>query len=391
MYRIFKRVVFLSKRMSNKRETKNKEYNREILGIIIISFGVLSIISLFSDKTGIVGIFLKNIYFTLMGFGGYIFPLIIIAIGLLFIINKLDIGGNIKSIYLLILFFCFLTIIDIKNQGATNFTEKITQSLELSKEGLGGGFIGAVFGYVFLKLFGSVGSYIIILFIIFISILLFTEVKIKDFLKRPKFNIKKTNRVLNLLKNEREKSDGLIHKKNKKVVINDYTKDSTNKDNIIKDEKVMNNKNTITNYKLPHLNLLDDFIVKQDVNDKKEILNNAKKIEETMKNFGIDASIIQINKGPTVTCYELQLAPGVKVSRILNLSDDLALNLATSDIRIEAPIPGKAAVGIEVPNKVRDSVCLKEILQSDEYISLDNKLPLSLGKTYLVNHIFYYR
>ena len=62
------------------------------------------------------------------------------------------------------------------------------------------------------------------------------------------------------------------------------------------------------------------------------------KIEETMKNFGIAASIIQINKGPTVTCYELQLAPGVKVSRILNLSDDLALNLATSDIRIEAPI-----------------------------------------------------
>ncbi|NMB27105.1 MAG: DNA translocase FtsK, partial [Tissierellia bacterium] len=352
-------------------------YNREILGIVIISFGILSIISLFSNKTGIVGVFLKNIYFTLMGFGGYIFPLIIIAIGLLFIINRLDIGGDVKSIYLLILFFCFLTLIDIKNPGAANLTAKITQSLELSKDGLGGGFIGAVFGYVFLKLFGSVGSYIIIVFIVFISILLFTEVKVKDFLKRPKFNIKETNKVLN---NERKKPDRSIHKKNKEVVIHDYTKDNTNRDNIIKDGEVINNKNTITNYTLPYLDLLDDFIVKQDVNDKKEILNNAKKIEETMKNFGIAASIIQINKGPTVTCYELQLAPGVKVSRILNLSDDLALNLATSDIRIEAPIPGKAAVGIEVPNKVKDSVGLKEILQSDEYISLDNKLPLSLGK-----------
>lgn len=377
LYRTFKRVVFLSKRTGNKRGTKSKEYNREILGIVIISFGILSIISLFSNKTGIVGVFLKNIYFTLMGFGGYIFPLIIIAIGLLFIINRLDVGGDVKSIYLLILFFCFLTLIDIKNPGAANLTAKITQSLELSKDGLGGGFIGAVFGYVFLKLFGSVGSYIIIVFIVFISILLFTEVKVKDFLKRPKFNIKETNKVLN---NERKKPDRSIHKKNKEVVIHDYTKDNTNRDNIIKDGEVINNKNTITNYTLPYLDLLDDFIVKQDVNDKKEILNNAKKIEETMKNFGIAASIIQINKGPTVTCYELQLAPGVKVSRILNLSDDLALNLATSDIRIEAPIPGKAAVGIEVPNKVKDSVGLKEILQSDEYISLDNKLPLSLGK-----------
>ncbi len=107
-----------------------------------------------------------------------------------------------------------------------------------------------------------------------------------------------------------------------------------------------------------------------------------------MKNFGVAATIIQINKGPTVTCYELQLAPGVKVSRILNLSDDLALNLATSDIRIEAPIPGKAAVGIEVPNKIKDNVGLKEILQSNEYISLDSKLPLSLGKIYLVNQLY---
>src|SRR5699024_4138777 len=113
-----------------------------------------------------------------------------------------------------------------------------------------------------------------------------------------------------------------------------------------------NNKNSIVNYQLPSINMLKDS-VKNDTKDKKEILHNAKKIEETMSNFRIDASILQINKGPTITCYELQPAPGVKVSKIVNLSDDLALNLATSDIRIEAPIPGKAAVGIEVPNKVK--------------------------------------
>jgi len=99
-----------------------------------------------------------------------------------------------------------------------------------------------------------------------------------------------------------------------------------------------------------------------------------------MKNFGIDAKIVQINRGPTITCYELEPAPGVKVSRIVNLSNDLALSLAASDIRIVAPIPGKSAVGIEVPNKVKDNVTLKEILQSEEYQTLDSNIPLSLGK-----------
>ena len=120
--------------------------------------------------------------------------------------------------------------------------------------------------------------------------------------------------------------------------------------------------------------------VKQDESNKKEILENAKKIEETMDNFDIDAKIVQINKGPTITCFELQPAPGVKVSKIINLADDLALSLATSDIRIEAPIPGKSAVGIEVPNKIKDNVNLKEILKSEEYTNLDSNLPLTLGK-----------
>jgi len=119
---------------------------------------------------------------------------------------------------------------------------------------------------------------------------------------------------------------------------------------------------------------------KQNYDFRKEVIQNAKKIEDTMKNFGIDAKIVQINRGPTITCYELEPAPGVKVSRIVNLSNDLALSLAASDIRIVAPIPGKSAVGIEVPNKVKDNVTLKEILQSEEYQTLDSNIPLSLER-----------
>ena len=99
-----------------------------------------------------------------------------------------------------------------------------------------------------------------------------------------------------------------------------------------------------------------------------------------MKNFGIDAIITQINKGPTITCYELQPSPGIKLSRIVSLSDNIALSLASSDIRIEAPIPGKAAVGIEVPNKVKSSVLFKELITSEEYNNINSSVPLALGK-----------
>lgn len=370
--------------LSKKKIKINKEHNREILGITFISFGMLSVISLFSDKTGIIGMLLKNIYFTLMGFGGYVFPVIIIALGLLFMINKLNIENDKKSLYMIMLFFCFLTLLDIKNQSAITFTKSITKTLELSKKGLGGGLIGSFFGYIFFKLFGTIGSYIIISFIIIVSILQFTEIKIQDYIKKIHLHKKTIKKVNN--KNEiREKTPPINNTKNKnEIVIHDYTKNTYSNTNVKTTQEeteaiIVNSKHNFTNYKLPSLDLLEDHI-KQEINNKKEIINNAKKIEKTMDNFGIESKIVQINKGPAITCYELQPAPGVKVSRIVNLADDLALNLATSDIRIEAPIPGKAAVGIEVPNKIKDNVSLKEILESEEFVTLNSNLPLTLGK-----------
>ena len=142
----------------------------------------------------------------------------------------------------------------------------------------------------------------------------------------------------------------------------------------------MNINKSTTSYVSPSLSLLKSPTINQDTNDKKEILNNARIIEETMSNFGIEAKVIEINVGPTITCYELQPSPGIKLSRIVSLSDNIALSLASSDIRIEAPIPGKSAVGIEVPNKIKTSVFLKEIIVSKEYQEIDSNLPLALGK-----------
>jgi len=366
-----------------KKNKKSKNHNREILGVIIIFIGLLSAISLFSNKTGIIGNFLRNTFFTLLGFGAYIFPIIIISLGLLLIINRFNVNGDAKSIYILIIFLSFITLIDIKNHSQNSFSANISKALELSKEGFGGGIIGATFGYASFKLFGSIGSYIIISLIIFVSAILFTEIKIKDIFKRDKIKFKTgEKKIIKRPKKAIEKNEFNKNNlnNNEKIIIHDYIKNGkVPETNLVENKIKIHHQNSIINYQLPTTNILKDT-VKNDAKDKKEILNNAKKIEETMKSFGIDALITQINRGPTITCYELQPAPGVKVSKIVNLSDDLALNLATSDIRIEAPIPGKSVVGIEVPNRVKDNVGLKELLESEEFVSLDSRLPLTLGK-----------
>ena len=111
-----------------------------------------------------------------------------------------------------------------------------------------------------------------------------------------------------------------------------------------------------------------------------ELERNGTKLESTLKSFGVNASIVNICRGPSVTRFEVQPAPGVKISKITNLSDDIALNLASSGVRIEAPIPGKAAVGIEVPNKVITMVSMRELIDSSKFKSAKSKLSVVLGK-----------
>lgn len=133
-------------------------------------------------------------------------------------------------------------------------------------------------------------------------------------------------------------------------------------------------------YEFPPIDLLGKAPQGQVGENKSEMLANAKKLEETLHSFGVEAKVNQINKGPTVTRYELTPNQGVKVSKIVNLSDDIALNLAATGIRIEAPIPGKAAVGIEVPNKEPQSVYLRSVIESDTFKKAASKLTFALGQ-----------
>ncbi len=132
-------------------------------------------------------------------------------------------------------------------------------------------------------------------------------------------------------------------------------------------------------YVFPPLTLLDEPKISSGKIGEDNAVT-AEHLVNTLRSFGVETRIVDISRGPTVTRYELQPCAGVKISKITALADDIALNLAAGNVRIEAPIPNKAAVGIEVPNKEKNAVCIREILESPEFVSAKSKLTVALGK-----------
>lgn len=190
-------------------------------------------------------------------------------------------------------------------------------------------------------------------------------------------NIKndKMKKSENYYKEEDEKSQQRTGKKGKldnevKNVVNKEIEESLTEEKMI--EKI---------YHHPTVDLLNiNSKMKLRAEDKKELIENANKLEGILNDFGVDAKVVQVTKGPSVTRFEIQPSPGVKVSKIVNLQDDIALGLAASGVRMEAPIPGKAAIGIEVPNRRQTPVFLREVLDSKEFKNSNNKLAFALGK-----------
>ena len=151
-----------------------------------------------------------------------------------------------------------------------------------------------------------------------------------------------------------------------------------------KTKEVLQLEHTLTveddNYEFPPLNLLSEGDSKGVKGGKKALADTASKLQKTLYSFGVSAKVENVSVGPAITRYELKPAEGVRVSKIANLADDIALNLAAKTIRIEAPIPGKQAVGIEVPNEKSELVHIRDILESDEFIDNKSKLAFALGK-----------
>lgn len=175
-------------------------------------------------------------------------------------------------------------------------------------------------------------------------------------------------------------------RKEKTQALKDATKLANRADEIIDETEALNKEikeydtGTHSDYQFPPVQLLNLAHNTNSANIHNELQEKAEKLVSTLDSFGVKVTITNICRGPSVTRYEIQPAPGVKISKITNLADDIALNLAANGVRIEAPIPGKAAVGIEVPNKVVSMVSMRELIDSEEFRNAKSKLTCVLGR-----------
>ncbi|MCM8710639.1 DNA translocase FtsK [Clostridium sp. SYSU_GA19001] len=399
----------------SKKKSKSS-YNYDIKGLIYITLGILSLLSVFSSSSsGIVGHFTKKILFSILGLGAYIFPFFIIFLGFCLIIKKGLISIS-KKFYgiLLLLETILLTLQMININLYYNYEDIISGVIKIynSNSVIHGGIISYLITISLYKLFGIIGSFIILIFLYILSFILIWQISLYDVIVYLNSNFKfkkiEKNKVFSKEKNEVEADvliasdaakEDFIKKVNNKIKIIDFIK-SSNINNeqaveqTIQEDKIdqlinieleeqinKNSTDTGMEYIAPSSELLNlNSSLKLNKEDKRELINNASKLEETLISFGVEAKVVQVTKGPSVTRFEIQPQAGVKVSKIVNLADDIALSLAASGVRIEAPIPGKSAVGIEVPNKELTAVFLREVIESQEFIDNNKNLAFCLGK-----------
>ncbi|MDD5078759.1 MAG: DNA translocase FtsK [Candidatus Omnitrophica bacterium] len=269
------------------------------------------------------------------------------------------------------------------------------------------GFLGFIISRFINNYFGQLGGYILFITLILLSLALVTEIMISTFLVN---SVDKAKLVFVPFWKKRSESQGLIKKiiSGKKALRDkiikpriaevkpvDLAEEAIEKPGIIKpkvkikaetDKPASENPKPrpkevlIGDYRLPGLDLLDSPPPLEARQIKEDLTNNARVLQDTLEDFGIAVKVTDIERGPIITRYELEPAPGVKLNRIVALGDDIALAMKAQSVRIVAPIPGKARVGVEVPNMQSTLVYLKELLAAKEFQDAKSKLTISLGK-----------
>ena len=399
------------------KKNKKLNFNHDITGIILVTLGILMILSIFSQSSfGIMGRFIRTAQLGLFGLGSYILPFYIIFIGICLIVKKNRLSFNKKFYGFILLLLSFLLTVQMINMKLYYVPGNLSLGIEKifkSNSIIHGGMLCFLLDIPLYKLFGSIGCYIIFFAIFLISLILILQFSLYDVISKIKPNFSNYNNDDNdiieknsSIKKEINLSNGeknsFIKNINSKIKIIDFLKSSVEvdpKENITEsrplkndlhrefvpeefEKEIKENSSIKTiDYKVPPIDLLNqNALLKLNKEDKRDLINSANKLEETLSSFGVEAKVNQVTKGPSVTRFELQPNAGVKVSKIVNLADDIALNLAAPGVRIEAPIPGKAAVGIEVPNKELTPVYLREVIESLEFINSTKSLSVSLGK-----------
>lgn len=397
-----------TKKAKNNIPTLSKEAYRSLYFVISILIVILSVLQM-----GIIGRFFDSFFKYLFGSFSYIFYLIIIAIPIYYILDKkLKSPILVASVFILIDFLFQLVLIGNKDTNYISFSDIYNNKVSL----YGGGIISYYPVKLLIYLLSYYGSLLIVISAIITIIVLYLNINYRSFVLKIKyyvsnaferdtyveekesniepseFEINNTEDLNNENSNEQRYND--IKDKELVVDIREFLEEE-NTDEIVasrptkrriieevKEEptqeidKIEVNEESYDNYVLPPITLLNNPTKKQTVT-KGDIVEKSKILQSTFNNFGIEVKIVKAIVGPSITQFQILPTPGTKVSKIVNLSNDIALNLAAKDVRIEAPIPGKSLIGIEIPNTVNELVTMKEVFVNDK----DNSpLSVALGK-----------
>ena len=397
-----------TKKAKNNIPTLSKEAYRSLYFVISILIVILSVLQM-----GIIGRFFDSFFKYLFGSFSYIFYLIIIAIPIYYILDKkLKSPILVASAFILIDFLFQLVLIGNKDTNYISFSDIYNNKVSL----YGGGIISYYPVKLLIYLLSYYGSLLIVISAIITIIVLYLNINYRSFVLKIKyyvsnaferdtyveekesniepseFEINNTEDLNNENSNEQRYND--IKDKELVVDIREFPEEE-NTDEIVASrptkrriieevkekptqeiDKIEVNEESYDNYVLPPITLLNNPTKKQTVT-KGDIVEKSKILQSTFNNFGIEVKIVKAIVGPSITQFQILPTPGTKVSKIVNLSNDIALNLAAKDVRIEAPIPGKSLIGIEIPNSVNELVTMKEVFVNDK----DNSpLSVALGK-----------
>lgn len=427
--------------MAKKRKSKKKQMklNTDIKVILLILLGIVLAILIYGNS-GYVGNFLNEILGGIMGIFKYIVPVVpFVSAIYMFSNNKEDLLTKIiPSSIILLCCSATMTLYQILNNALEyniQFQEILDKAFYLGKLNKGGGVIGLLISYPLVKLFEPIAALIIIIGIaIIVAVIVFglkpsehiskfvnkmeDERKINRTEEQKSNKIKKQSVIQDDLgdvayakpetareRKQREKEERRREalKVDEQLTINMLEQEkkaqNTNKSNgdyiegnLFKQEEEKKEEKKKEVLQLEHALVVEDEHYeyppvellskgkKASRGSAKMLADTAAKLQKTLYSFGVSAKVENVSVGPTITRYELKPAEGTRVSKIANLADDIALNLAAETIRIEAPIPGKQAVGIEVPNKEKEAVHLREVIESSEFENNKSKLSVALGK-----------
>ncbi len=423
-------------RKKNKTHTIKKIFhseamNRQIKAVFLVTLAVFIFAGIhFTQQTGFVGVFLNSIFRTLFGEAAITFPFMlgIIALSNLCPLELENIQYRFAGLIILFCLLCVTLHLIRTEPGLLVGGDLYRFMFSLGWQQQGGGVLGALLTMLFFFLFKDIGSYIVISSLGALALLLITNSSLIDILRgflisirsavryfglfshnfwgkfteenekrspAKNYTIKEYNNFeVNIAKEVEEKDEEKVlmsaPNKKEKLAVAVTAEDFENNNNTanvseIEEESgslgsIMQESRPLGDYKMPPITLLTKVNKLRDNQQQKVIQERAKALESTFESFGVNVRIKEVQAGPAVTRFEIQPETGVKVSKILSLSDDLALNLAAPDVRIEAPIPGKAAIGIEVPNKIISLVYLREVLEDPYFNASPSPLTLGLGK-----------